>query len=96
METSRCFHEEIVQHVVKETDLGKELDKVVEELRATLGGKFVRVSVSILLNSGQFRALIWTCSIIGHHHSKLYGDHACAILLLHPSPYAWGGPVRHN
>ena len=27
--------EEIVQHLVKETDLGKELDIVVEELRAT-------------------------------------------------------------
>ncbi len=31
-------HEEIVQHVVKETDFGKELDKVVEELKATYGG----------------------------------------------------------
>ncbi len=31
-------HEEIVQHLVKVTDLGKELDKVVEELRATCGG----------------------------------------------------------
>ena len=31
-------HEEIAQHLVKEKDLGKELDKVVEELRATYGG----------------------------------------------------------
>ncbi len=31
-------HEEIVQHLVKETDLGKELDKVVEELRVIHGG----------------------------------------------------------
>ena len=30
-------HEEIVQHLVKETDLGKELDKLVEELSATHG-----------------------------------------------------------
>ncbi len=30
--------------MVKETDLGKELDKVVEELMATYGGEFARVS----------------------------------------------------
>ena len=33
-----------MQRLVKETDLCKELDKVVEELRATYGGEFVRVS----------------------------------------------------
>ncbi len=31
-------HEEIIQHLVMETALGKELDKVVEELRVTYGG----------------------------------------------------------
>ncbi len=31
-------HEEIVQQLVKETDFGKALDKVVEELRAAYGG----------------------------------------------------------
>ncbi len=36
-------HEEIMQHLVKETDLGKDLDKVVEELRVTCGGELVRV-----------------------------------------------------
>ncbi len=37
-------HEEIVQQLVKETDLGKELDKVVENLRITYGEEFERVS----------------------------------------------------
>ncbi len=36
-------HEDIIQHLGKETDLGKELDKVVEELRITYGGEFVRL-----------------------------------------------------
>ncbi len=36
--------EEIAQHLVKETDLGKEVDKVVEDLRVTYGGEFVRTS----------------------------------------------------
>ena len=31
-------HEEIAQHLVKETDLGKELDKAVGELRPPYGG----------------------------------------------------------
>ena len=31
-------HDEIVQHLVKEADLGKEFDKVAEEFRATYGG----------------------------------------------------------
>ena len=30
-------HEEIAQHLVKETDLGKDLGKVVEELKAMYG-----------------------------------------------------------
>ncbi len=30
-------HEEIVHHLVKETDLGKDVDKVVEDLKATYG-----------------------------------------------------------
>ncbi len=33
-----------MQHLVKETDLGKELDKVAEELRAAYRGECVRVS----------------------------------------------------
>ena len=37
-------HQEIAQHLVKETDLGKELDKVVEDLKITYGGEFERVS----------------------------------------------------
>ncbi len=37
-------HEEIVQQLVKETDVGKELDKVVENLRITYGEEFKRVS----------------------------------------------------
>ncbi len=37
-------HDEIIQHLVNETDLGKELDQVVEELRITCGGEFARVS----------------------------------------------------
>ncbi len=35
--------EKIVQHLVKETDLGKDLDKVVEELKTMYGGDFTRV-----------------------------------------------------
>ncbi len=31
-------HEEFVQHLVKETDFGKELEKVVEEPRDTHAG----------------------------------------------------------
>ncbi len=31
-------NEEIVQHLVKETDFGKDLDNVVEEARITYGG----------------------------------------------------------
>ena len=31
-------HEEIIQHLVKETDWGTEFDKVVEELRIIYGG----------------------------------------------------------
>ncbi len=40
-------HEEIVQHLVKETDLGKELDKVMEELGATYRGESVRLSGNV-------------------------------------------------
>ena len=32
------FTRRFVQHLVKEADLGKKLDKVVEDLRATYGG----------------------------------------------------------
>ncbi len=32
-------HDEIVQHLVKEIDLGKDLDKVVEELKLMHGGE---------------------------------------------------------
>ncbi len=35
-------HEEIVQHLVKETDFGKDLDKVVEELKTMRGGDHAR------------------------------------------------------
>ena len=37
-------HEGIIQQLVKETDLGKELDKVVENLRSNPGDEFGRVS----------------------------------------------------
>ena len=37
-------HEEIIQHLVKETDLGKELKKIAEQLRITYGGEFARIS----------------------------------------------------
>ncbi len=37
-------HEEIVQHLVKETDVDKDLDKVVEDLRITHEGEFERAS----------------------------------------------------
>ncbi len=37
-------HEEIVQHLVKETDFGKDLDKVAEDLWSTCGREFTRVS----------------------------------------------------
>ncbi len=37
-------HEEIAQHLVKETGFGKDLDTVVENLRITYGGEFTRVS----------------------------------------------------
>jgi hypothetical protein len=40
-------HQEVVQHLVKETDLGKDLDKVVEGLRMTHGGEFERVSEDV-------------------------------------------------
>ena len=33
-------HKEIVLHLVKETDLGKDLDKAVEELKIMPGGEF--------------------------------------------------------
>ncbi len=38
------FHEEIIQHLAQETDVGKELDKVVGDFRIPYGGEFVRVS----------------------------------------------------
>ncbi len=37
-------HEEIAQHVVKEMDFGKDLDKIAEDLRITYGREFVRIS----------------------------------------------------
>ncbi len=37
-------HEEIIQHLVKETEFGKDLDKVVEELKTMDDGDFARVS----------------------------------------------------
>ncbi len=39
-----AVHEEIIQQPVKETDLGKALDKVVENLRNNFGEEFGRVS----------------------------------------------------
>ncbi len=40
-------HQEIVQHWVKETDFGKDLDKAVEDLRITYRGELTRVSVDV-------------------------------------------------
>ncbi len=37
-------HQEIIQHLARETDLGKELDRAVEDLRVTHGGEYTRVS----------------------------------------------------
>ena len=37
-------HEEIIQRTVRETDLYKELDKVVEYLRGSYGEEFGKVS----------------------------------------------------
>jgi hypothetical protein len=37
-------HEEIIQQLARETDLGRELDKVVESLRNNCGKEFGRVS----------------------------------------------------
>ncbi len=37
------IHEEVVQHLVKEIDFGKDLDKVVEDLRITYGGEFEHI-----------------------------------------------------
>ncbi len=50
---------EIVQHLVKKTDLGKEVDKVVEEVKTTCGGTFVRVSGDVwnmLLDKAEIEA----------------------------------------
>jgi hypothetical protein len=52
-------HEEIVQKLVKVTDLGKELGKVVENLRRTHGEDFKRVSrdvCNILLGEAEKEA----------------------------------------
>ncbi len=53
-------HEEIVQHLVKETDFGKDMDKVVEDLKAIYGGAFARVSGDVwdvLLDTAENEAL---------------------------------------
>ncbi len=53
------MREEIVQHLVKETDFGKDLDKVVEELKAICGGDFTRVCGdvwSVLLDKAENEA----------------------------------------
>ncbi len=52
-------HEESIQQLVKETDLGKELDKVVDEWRITRGGEFSSVSgdvTNILMDKAENEA----------------------------------------
>ncbi len=52
-------HDEIIQHLVKETHFGKELDKFVAELRATYEAEVARVSgdvCNILLDKAEDEA----------------------------------------